>query len=84
MSLYFEVYDPLKRLRKESYPLSPQVSIRLSMYRTESNGAITLGPYLATDKEVDHAIDFLIKELEQVRKSCKKTLKANIKKQSEN
>lgn len=81
MSLYFEVYDPLKRWKKENYPLSPQVSIRIPTYRTESDGAITLGPYLATDKEIDHAIDFLIAELEQVRKSCKKTLKVNLKKQ---
>jgi len=47
MSFYFEVFNPLAQWKKGDYPLSPQVAIRLATYRTESGGAVTVGPYLA-------------------------------------
>lgn len=81
MSLYFEVYNPIKKQKKGSYPLSPQVSIRLVTYRNESDGSLTFGSYMAMDEEIDHTIDFLIKELEQVRKNAKKELKTTLKTQ---
>jgi hypothetical protein len=46
MSFYFEVFKPLGQWKKEDYPLSPQVVIRVATYRTESGGAVTIGPYL--------------------------------------
>jgi hypothetical protein len=79
MSLYFEVFNPLKKWKKGQFPLSPQVSIRLAAYRNESNGSLTFGPYMATEAEIDHTIDSMIKELEKLRKAAKKELKATIK-----
>ncbi len=81
MALYFEVFNPLKKWKKGEYPLSPQVAIRLPTYRTESCGAVTVGPYLGTEKEIDESINFLIRELENVRKDAKRELKATLKKQ---
>ncbi len=81
MSLYFEVYNPLKKWKKGDYPVSPQVTIRLAMYRTESDGGITFAPYMATEQEIDHTITYLIKELEEVRRKAKKELKSTLEKQ---
>ena len=81
MALYFEVFDPQKNWKKGEYPLSPQVAIRVATFRTESGGAVTVGPYLATEKEIDDSINFLISELENVRKRAKLDLKNALKKQ---
>ena len=78
MALFFEVYNPLADRKKRDHPISPSVSIRLATYRTEPNGAITLGGDLATEQEIDFKIDSLIKELEAVRKTAKNVLKTNI------
>ncbi|MEN9481989.1 MAG: hypothetical protein RLZZ298_3384 [Pseudomonadota bacterium] len=81
MALYFEVFNPLNKWKKGEYTLAPQVSIRIATYRTESGGAVTVGPYLASEIEIDESINFLIKELEDVRKQAKRELKASLKKQ---
>ena len=81
MSFYFEVFNPLAQWKKGDYPLSPQVAIRVATYRTESGGAVTIGPYLATESEIDAAVNYLIKELEGVRKDAKRQLKATLSKQ---
>ena len=81
MSMYFDVYNPLEKWKKGTYPLSPQVSIRLATYRNESDGALTFAPYMSTEREIDSTIDCLITELEEVRKQAKKALKAVLKKQ---
>ena len=81
MALYFEVFNPLSNWKDGDYPLSPEVGIRVSTYRTESSGAVTIGPYLSTEGEVDQAVDYLIKELNELRKQAKKELKLSLKKQ---
>lgn len=81
MTIYFEIFNPLSKWKAGDYPLSPQVAIRVSTYRTESDGAVTIGPYLGLDVEIDHAIDVLIKELNEIRKEAKRELKASVKKQ---
>lgn len=81
MSQYFEVYNPLRNWKQGDYPLSPQVSIQLTTHNTESDGSITFCQYMATEDEIDNVIDFLVKELQKVRKNAKKELKAMHEKQ---
>jgi hypothetical protein len=56
-------------------------SYRTEPNRTEPNGSISFAPYMASNQEIDNTIDFLVKELEQIRKNAKKELKSMLKKQ---
>lgn len=78
MSFYFEAFNPLAQWKKGGYPLSPQVAVRVATYRTESGGAVIVGPYLATESEIDEVVNNLFKELEGVRKDAKRQLKATL------
>lgn len=52
-------------------PGNQMVHIVLNRCMTLPDGSITLTASLATDTEVDYAIDQLIKELETIRKKAK-------------
>jgi len=52
-------------------PGNQMVNIVLNEYLTRNNGNISLTPLLATEGEVDYAVDKLIQELEAVRRKAK-------------
>jgi hypothetical protein len=43
-------------------------------WHTDEGGQLLLTPQLMTDREIDEAVDGLIKELEEFRKAAKKEL----------
>ncbi len=61
--------------RKNEPPFTPFVQVWLSQHTVDSNGRILLSPELMTDFEIDEAVDFLVKQLEQTRKKAKQALK---------
>lgn len=81
MTLHFDVYNPLSDRKDGKYPVTPEVAIRLSMYKTLPGGQIIIGPALATESEIDEAVNRLTDELREIGKQAKKELKAAHKKQ---
>ncbi len=61
--------------KKGDVPFSPFLHIYLSEYSSDSKGRPLLSPQLMTDKEIDESIDYLLTQLEKVRKSAKTKLK---------
>jgi hypothetical protein len=72
MTLYFSAYhiEP----KKEDYPFTPFAHVCLQTHGQGKEGAILIGPQLMTPGEVDHHVDSLISDLEEVRKALKKKL----------
>jgi hypothetical protein len=60
---------------KGKIPFTPFLHIYLSEHASDSEGRKLLSPQLMTDKEIDEAIDSLIRQLEKVRKKAKSKLK---------
>ena len=61
--------------RKGDKPFTPFVHIHLSEHQSDSKGHILLSPQLMTDKEIDEAVNSLVKQLENVRKKAKLKLR---------
>lgn len=53
------------------------VQLWLSSYGSDSEGRVFLSPELLTDTEVDESVNYLINQLEEVRKKAKNVLKKN-------
>lgn len=51
------------------------VSIILNSYATLNNGSVAITARLASDQEVDYAVDQLIKDLKVARKKAKEKIK---------
>jgi hypothetical protein len=75
MSEIFAVDNPFKEWKKGDFPGDPTVNIVLNECWANSEGRITITVTLATDSEIDYAIDELQKNLESVRKESKHVLK---------
>jgi hypothetical protein len=61
--------------KKGDMPFTPYLHIHLSEYSSDAEGHILLSAQLMTDKEIDEAVDLLLKQLENVRKRAKSKLK---------
>ena len=61
--------------KKGDIPFTPYLHIHLSEHASDSEGHILLSARLMTDKEIDEAVDLLLKQLEKVRKRAKSKLK---------
>jgi hypothetical protein len=70
----FGVVGIMDGWKKGDLPGNQMVNIVLNSYSTLKDGNIALTAQLATDSEVDHAIDQLIHDLEAVRKVAKKKI----------
>lgn len=70
----FGVVGIMDGWKKGDLPGKQMVNIVLNNYSTLNDGNITLTAKLATDSEVDHAIDQLIHDLETVRKKAKEKI----------
>jgi hypothetical protein len=60
--------------KKNEPPFPPFVHIYLSSHSVDTDGRNLMSPELMTDIEVDETIDYLIKQLEKVRKKAKSEL----------
>lgn len=67
----FSVTGIMDGWKKGDLPGNQMVNIVLSKRMTLQDGSISLTATLATDGEVDYAVDQLIKELEAIRKKAK-------------
>jgi len=76
MSGKFGIFNPFQKWKKGDLPGDPTVSIVLNEYATYEGGVISISATLATDSEIDYAIDGLQKSLESARKEAKRVLKA--------
>lgn len=71
-----DVFD--KSQNKKSFPNSTFLNIWVSDgIIKDVEGRVFISPELATDQEVDHCVNDLIKQLEEVRKKAKKILVKN-------
>lgn len=75
MSRKFGVFNPFKKWKKGDLPYDPTVTIALSQWGT-SDGVVTISESLASDTEIDFAIDQLKLDLESVRKEAKQVLQS--------
>lgn len=76
MAHRFEVKSPLRNRKKEEYPVSPFLVIKIGHADIDVDGDTVLTAHLMTETEIDHAIDRLREDLEVVRKAAKKELKS--------
>ena len=75
MSGKFDVVGILDGWKKGDMPGNQMVNIVLNECTTIHDGSIAVTPRLATDEEVDFAVDKLIKDLEAARKKAKEKIK---------
>lgn len=71
----FDVIGTLDGWKKGDMPGNQMVTIVLSEYFRTSNGLIEATAQLATDKEIDYAVDRLIDQLEGARKKGKEKIR---------
>ena len=76
MSNKFGVRGVLDKWKKGDLPGNEMVNITLDEYSTDG-GVISLTAQLATDGEIDYAVDQIIKDLEKTRKKAKEKLRKN-------
>ena len=76
MSRFF-VFRNLKDWKSGDYPVNASVSIGVADHLVLSTGEVLVSAALMTEREVDFAIDGLIKELEQVRRTAKANISAD-------
>jgi hypothetical protein len=67
------LHSPLHGWEKGQYPTAPFVYLSVGN-APEVNGVTVLSTQMATDTEVDYAVDSLVTELEQLRKFAKAEL----------
>ena len=58
----------------KSLPGPTFVNLWLSSYSSDSEKRVLLSPELASDREVDDSVDYLIQQFERARKKAKKIL----------
>ena len=76
----FGIVGTMDKWKKGDFPNNQMVSITLENYLAKTDEKILLSCELASDGEVDYAIDNLIKNLEFIRKKAKKNIRdTNIK-----
>ena len=76
MSVKFGIINPFKKWKKGDLPRDPTVSLILKEgYFSNTDGDICVSATLASDYEIDYAVDQLQKNLESVRKEAKRVLK---------
>jgi hypothetical protein len=75
MSGKFEVIGILDGWKKGDMPSNQMVNIVLNGCPTIQDGFVAVTAQLATDNEVDYAVDNLIKDLEAARKKAKEKIK---------
>ena len=71
----FGVVGILDGWKKGDMPGPQMVNIVLNSYTSAYDGSIAITHDLATEGEVDHAVDQLIKDLESTRKKAKEKIK---------
>lgn len=71
----FGVVGILDGWKKGDLPGNQMVNIVLNSYSTLRDGNIAITSQLASDTEVDYAIDGLIKDLNMARKKAKEKIK---------
>ncbi len=76
MSAAFLILNPFQKWKKGDLPCDPTVSIALKQWGTSKDGNIIISASLATDSEIDYAVDQLKKDLELARKNAKRILKS--------
>ena len=76
MSGKFGVLNPYRLWKKGDMPCDPTVTIVLNEYGTKADGSVVISSSLASDSEIDFAINRLQEDIELVRKGAKKTLKS--------
>jgi hypothetical protein len=75
MSGKFGVVGIMDGWKKGDLPGNQMVNIVLNSYGTLNDGSLALTAQLASDQEVDYAVDQLIKDLEVARKKAKEKIK---------
>lgn len=75
MSVEFHVVGIMDSWKKGDLPGNQMVNIVLKPYLTLNDGLVVLTAQLASDQEVDYAVDQLIKDLEVARKKAKEKIK---------
>ena len=76
MSGNFGVFNPLRTWKSGDLPVDPFVNIILNEYGKQDDGLISVTANLATDSEIDYAVDRLRDHLEKARGEAKRVLKA--------
>jgi len=71
----FSVVGVLDAWKKGDLPDNQKVSIILNSHSILCKGELAISELLATDEEVDFAVDRVIKDLETVRKKAKEKIK---------
>lgn len=71
----FGVVGILDKWKKGDLPGNQMVNIVLNSYSSSNDGTILITPQLATDEEVDNAVNQLINDLEKARVAAKKSIK---------
>jgi len=61
----------------KSLPGPTFLNLWLSSYGSDSEGRVFLSPELASDMEVDESVNFLIDQLEKMRRKAKRILSKN-------
>lgn len=76
MSGQFGVFNPLSKWKKGDMPYDLAINIVLNGWGSVGEDLVSISALLATDTEIDFAVDQLSKDLEFVRKEAKRVLKA--------
>jgi hypothetical protein len=80
MSGTIGILNPLQGWKAGDLPADPVVIVVLNEWGTTSDNRMTISASLATDTEIDFAIDRLTKDLELVRREAKRVLKSQTEK----
>lgn len=75
MESKFGVVGILDKCKVGDLPGNQMVNIVLNSYSSSNDGTISITPQLATDVEVDNAVNQLINDLEKARVAAKKSIK---------
>lgn len=72
----FGVFNPFEKWKKGDAPCDPTVALKLKgPVFIDGDGSIMISALLATDSEIDFAVEQLQKNLEAARKEAKRILK---------
>ena len=74
MSGKFGVVGIMDGYKKGDFPGNQMVNIVLNSYGNLNDGSVAITAQLASDQEVDYAVDQLIKDLEVTRKKAKEKI----------
>lgn len=68
------IHSPLRKWKKGQMPISPFINLSVGSDGISRDHDILISSQLATDQEIDYAVNNLIKELEKLRNEAKKEL----------